>query len=657
MKQLPQVKMKVGQEYEVYKKIRDYFDDLIFNYIDEVLSYNPVQNSKGIASAISVGKITYKDGVFKPKGKLSNKLAKELESLGAKYSKSAEGYRLGPKKFTPEISQAVSQINIANQNKIKLINKYLDGLEETKDYAQDNVSFDLEVKKIGEDLDAQFKRSMKTINVIPPNLTSYQLAEIAKNYTYNLNYYIKKWTQEEIIKLRKDMNKFVIQGYRAEALEDMIEKQKNVSRNKAKFLARQETKLLVAEYRKNRFKEQGVTRYRWSTILDGRERELHKKLNGRIFSWSEPPIIDDVTGERGNPGEAYNCYSKDTEVLTAGGFKLIKDVKVGEKIASLNPKTKQWEWTICTNKVAKKVSDIVNIHSGLFDLAVSPDHTFFYYKKTEKKRIEYPVFTKGIESLSRKNTSFYATSDNWQGIDVESVYGMPAEVFCKFMGFYLSDGCVDKRSNKCIHIAQQNNDWMYDELKNHLHVCKGKEKLYIYNEDLYKLVAPLGFCNEKRIPDIIKNMSPDKIRVFLDAYAKCDGISGKNVKGWGKDSVRSYNQYFTTSPKMMADLVECIYKTNMSASVYTRNDKGKQNKFKNGVYTQNYDLYIIQELKTKNRTMENAKIEINRYDDYVYDIEVMDNHTILIKSGKSIHWNSNCRCSAIPIVDEDFYKH
>ena len=102
---------------------------------------------------------------------------------------------------------------------------------------------------------------------------------------------------------------------------------------------------------------------------------------------------------------------------------------------------------------------------------------------------------------------------------------------------------------------------------------------------------------------------------------------------------------------MMADLVECIYKTNMSCSVYLQKNKEKIQQFKNGFYTLNYDLYIIQEMKTKKRTMEKMTIKKQSYNDYVYDIEVNKNNTILVKQDKSIHWNSNCRCVANPIID------
>jgi SPP1 gp7 family putative phage head morphogenesis protein len=308
MKQLPQVKIKSGLESPVYKKIRQFFDDLLFDYLFEVIKDKKVFNSKGIISNLLSGWLSYDGkGHFYHRGKMPSSLAKEFEDLGAVWIRSLGCYGLPQARIPADILQAIAHVNIHNEENLQKIDSYLNALEDTKEYASDNLSFDIEVKDIGNNLDVQFKRSMETLGVVPPELTDYQLREIAKNYTNNLNKYIKKWTVQEINSLRKDVQQLTMQGYRSEAMENLILKHRNVSRNKAKFLARQETKLLVAEYRKNRFKQQGVTKYIWSTVLDGRERQLHKELNGRIFSWDNPPIIDANTGERGNPGEAYNC--------------------------------------------------------------------------------------------------------------------------------------------------------------------------------------------------------------------------------------------------------------------------------------------------------------------------------------------------------------
>ena len=47
-----------------------------------------------------------------------------------------------------------------------------------------------------------------------------------------------------------------------------------------------------------------------------------------------------------------------------------------------------------------------------------------------------------------------------------------------------------------------------------------------------------------------------------------------------------------------------------------------------------------------------AKIEIKPYNGFVYDIEVDRNHTLLVKYGSCVHWNSNCKCDFRAIIPE-----
>ena len=317
MKSLKPIKMIEGLEAGIYQRIRRYMYDVLFDYIFKVLELDRKENALGdnVASAIRVGKITYSGGVFRAKTRFSNKLAKELEDLGARFSKAAGGYRLKQDKIPLVIEQAIAEVKIANQEKLKKIQDYLRDIEDSREFLRAPVDFSKPVEGILKNLDSQLKESLKEINIIPPKMTDFQKAEVAKNYTYNLNYYIQKWTDSEIITMRKDIEELVLGGYRAKSLEEFFLQRKDISERKAAFLARQETKLLVAEYRKNRFKQAGVSRYRWSTVLDGRERELHRELNGQIFSWDEPPIIDARTGERGNPSETYNCRCQAIPVI------------------------------------------------------------------------------------------------------------------------------------------------------------------------------------------------------------------------------------------------------------------------------------------------------------------------------------------------------
>ena len=48
----------------------------------------------------------------------------------------------------------------------------------------------------------------------------------------------------------------------------------------------------------------GSNKYKWRTQKDSRVRLTHRKLEGKIFSFDKPPIID---GRPLHPGEDYNC--------------------------------------------------------------------------------------------------------------------------------------------------------------------------------------------------------------------------------------------------------------------------------------------------------------------------------------------------------------
>lgn len=290
----------------IYKKILEFFNDVIFDYIAEI-NKRPLLNGSGIEDDLMMGKLFYEKGRFYSEKGFTNNQAKQLERIGARFDSRSKSYVLEYSKIPLGLKTTISRVNVYSENKIKDLLNYLAELQENTEFITSKISFYDEVEKIGEGLDKQFKVSMAKVNEISYDLTKYQLREIAKNYTNNLDFYIKKWTEKEISKMRLGIQELVMKGARSREVAKYIMKEKAVGERKAKFLARQETKLFVAEYQKNRFKMEGITTYIWRAVMDQRTRDSHRKLNGKMFSWDEPPIIDDTTGQRGNPSEAYNC--------------------------------------------------------------------------------------------------------------------------------------------------------------------------------------------------------------------------------------------------------------------------------------------------------------------------------------------------------------
>lgn len=99
-------------------------------------------------------------------------------------------------------------------------------------------------------------------------------------------------------------------------LQDLIPalKAQNVSqKNWAENVARDQTRKAYATVNRTRMEESGVKKFKWvHSGGSNKPREYHMQqwpagLNGGIFSFDDPPIIDKRTGERGFPGQAVYC--------------------------------------------------------------------------------------------------------------------------------------------------------------------------------------------------------------------------------------------------------------------------------------------------------------------------------------------------------------
>lgn len=72
-----------------------------------------------------------------------------------------------------------------------------------------------------------------------------------------------------------------------------------------------------------------------------------------------------------------NSYSKDTEIYTERGFIPVNEVKVGEKVLSLNPETFNLEWLPVIETFQHKADKMVYFCSNYVDLLVTLDHNVF----------------------------------------------------------------------------------------------------------------------------------------------------------------------------------------------------------------------------------------------------------------------------------------
>lgn len=307
MKFLEPLQLKESYYSHIEKKLDRFFYNLLIKPIEdkikETFNKNILKNSAStLPNAINSGRIYWQDGYML--GNFNSSISKELKKLGARYSRAKKGWIIAKRDLDPNSLIAVAQADMRFDSMTKDIITYLDGINVDEELKQLDLfeAYETSIDKMERD----YKKIASKIT-IPPKLTEEQKRIITEQWTNNLKLYIQDFTQEEILKLRSKVEKNVFAGKRASNLVKEIQKEYNTTNAKARFLARQETSLLTSKFRESRFKDIGVSRYKWRGAMDARERPDHKKLEGKIFSFDNPPVVDTKTGRRANAGEDFGC--------------------------------------------------------------------------------------------------------------------------------------------------------------------------------------------------------------------------------------------------------------------------------------------------------------------------------------------------------------
>lgn len=105
---------------------------------------------------------------------------------------------------------------------------------------------------------------------------------------------------------------------RVETIRDRIMEEGNVTRRQAALIARDQVLSLNAQVTEKRHAAAGVEKYTWRTSGDGDVRPAHRALNGKVFAYADPPVVDARKGRRENPGQDYQCRCTAEPVIDWG---------------------------------------------------------------------------------------------------------------------------------------------------------------------------------------------------------------------------------------------------------------------------------------------------------------------------------------------------
>lgn len=354
------------------------------------------------------------------------------------------------------------------------------------------------------------------------------------------------------------------------------------------------------------------------------------------------------------------CYDDKVEVLTNKGWKFFKDLDKTELFLSINPETGEGEYVPAVAWINQYYEgDMVYRKSKCFDLANTPNHVHVGRKHGQKH------ISLVNESDIKDNFSFLSHIPSWKGIDTPFIVidnkKYDTNLFCEFLGYYLSEGSFTEWGDKNrtiprrrVNISQKKSEAKEKIIKccrvlfKNVIVTKERIEFNLNKEndkDLIHIIRSFGHAHEKYVPDFIKELSPKYIKIFLDAFLLGDGTVHRGVLYDGYQC-KPQRIYSTSSVKLKDDLGELLLKVGKCPSFKNRGKSIYHCKKQKKDYLAGYDQWNVAELNSKYRYGKVMKKEIKPYKGFIYDVELEKNHTLVVRRNDNVCVSGNCRCLA-----------
>lgn len=322
------VRMKEKYYKPIQAEIETYFYDFYWkDILTAVKETERLYNSNSaLIAAIRKGSIHYEQGIFT--GKFNARISKELRKF-AKYDGRSRTWKGIP---PSNVTAAAAVSNSRGQQLAQKIESLISEIPARVSAAVEKLKYSIDAP-----LFMVAEEAGKDLNTlgISVELTPELSQRLADNYTNNQNINIKNWTDTQTHRLRDMMQKNALSGYNRLELQQLISNEFGVSMSKAKFLARQETSLFVAEVRNERYQDAGLQWYKWSTSQDIRVvgtpgglypegspgHGNHYVMNGKICKLNDPTVYADnieaarkglwkskasIGADNTHPGQAFN---------------------------------------------------------------------------------------------------------------------------------------------------------------------------------------------------------------------------------------------------------------------------------------------------------------------------------------------------------------
>jgi hypothetical protein len=394
-----------------------------------------------------------------------------------------------------------------------------------------------------------------------------------------------------------------------------------------------------------------------------------------------------------------NCFSHDTDIMTSEGLKRVGDVKEGESVYSLNPVSGKTELKKVVNTFKYEYHErMVSIKQSKLDFLVTPNHRFLikdwwkdnlYFKEADKLTYGlFPVF-KPMEGVKSNEASLfrYIRDDEWLVLEMENKYDHRRD-WNKI--FEYDHNFRQYRIKKCdFHKTAEHFSSMKFKWKPYGAKYKGSGIDYVFKtDDLFELagwyVSEGSLCQNGIAISQKEGEKKEMIRGLLDRMGLRFSEKGLQiyifhrlirdfmVENFGKDSYEKFisNHILSHDSSHLWHLFNSMMlgdgswklrspKSYQSFKYSTVSEKlahdfqrlclhlGKRTKvvredYKYNTFTKKagtiFRVFIYRQ-ETVHFKAKHIDKNVRNNSDYVYCIEVEDNHTVLAGRNGRLEWS------------------
>jgi PBSX family phage terminase large subunit len=336
--------------------------------------------------------------------------------------------------------------------------------------------------------------------------------------------------------------------------------------------------------------------------------------------------------------EKLKCYSEDTEVLTDHGFVDVADVKTGDRLASMDPKTrmasyqaveKTWAYDYSGPMICPKTE--TGRQLPWVDFCVTPNHNMLI-------RTNYRKNLRFVQAKDLPGSYWIPRHAAWDG-EWRDTYTIPQSdsphtvqpttfpivPFLKFLGWHISDGsfgCDQRYQLSISQIKEKGRQQIRDDLKSFPYpVWEGKTAFSVAGKDLYEYMHQYGhYSHERRIPSDILKLHPKLLRHLFDAL----------IAGDGTKTATGRCVYTTNSPGLVDDMSVLAIKLGYMPTVKKWIPKYKGN------YSNGRPYWSISMAKHTDTCLRDVRTI--DYRGKVYCFSVPPYHTVLIRRNGRVMW-------------------